>query len=90
MRWVMQSWERVVFFNKWLAGTVAPRIEMDGLPALACAAHFALVMGGPPRNVDDYVTAGRAMQRYWLTATALGLQLQPELTLLIFGRYVRE
>jgi hypothetical protein len=30
------------------------------------------------------------MQRFWLSATALGLQLQPEMTPLIFSRYVRE
>jgi hypothetical protein len=30
------------------------------------------------------------MQRFWLTATAQGLQLQPEMTPLIFSRYVRE
>jgi hypothetical protein len=30
------------------------------------------------------------MQRFWLTATAQSLQLQPELTPLIFSRYVRE
>jgi hypothetical protein len=39
--------------------------------------------------VDDHVAAGRAMQRFWLTATKLGLQLQPELTPLIFSGYVR-
>jgi hypothetical protein len=44
----------------------------------------------PPHRVDDYVAAGRAMQRFWLAATTLGLQLQPELTPLIFARYVRE
>jgi hypothetical protein len=40
--------------------------------------------------VDDYVAAGRALQRFWLTATQLGLQLQPEMTPVIFSRYVRE
>ena len=30
------------------------------------------------------------MQRFWLTATSLGLQLQPEMTPLIFSRYARE
>jgi hypothetical protein len=30
------------------------------------------------------------MQRFWLTATRVGLQLQPELTPLIFRAYVRE
>jgi nitroreductase len=90
MRWVMQSWRRVDFFNTWLAGTVAPRLQMDLLPGICCGAHFALLAETPPRHVDDYVAAGRAMQRFWLTATQLGLQLQPELTPLIFARYVRE
>ncbi|MFM9435604.1 nitroreductase [Janthinobacterium sp. CG_23.3] len=90
MRWIMQSWRRVEFFNTFLAGTVAPRIQMDLIPGLACAAHFALVATKQPRSIDDYVAAGRAMQRFWLTATLLELQLQPELTPLIFARYVRE
>ncbi|HEX7982244.1 MAG TPA: nitroreductase family protein [Duganella sp.] len=90
MRWIMRDWRRVEFFNTWLAGTVAPRLQMDLIPGLACAAHFVLTAGQAPRRVDDYVAAGRAMQRFWLTATAQGLQLQPELTPLIFSRYVRE
>lgn len=63
---------------------------MDLLPGVLCAAHFALLADKAPETIDDYVAAGRAVQRFWLTATALGLQLQPELTPLIFGRYVRE
>ncbi|MGK5079352.1 molybdopterin biosynthesis protein MoeY [Janthinobacterium sp. HLX7-2] len=90
MRWVMHSWRRVDFFNTWLAGTLAPRLQMDLLPGICCAAHFVLLADAPPRHLDDYVAAGRAMQRFWLTATQLGLQLQPELTPLIFARYVRE
>ncbi|MYM68258.1 molybdopterin biosynthesis protein MoeY [Pseudoduganella sp. FT55W] len=90
MRWVMQDWQRVHFFNTWLAGTLAPRLQMDLVPGLACAAHFVLVAERRPQRIDDYIAAGRAMQRFWLTATAQGLQLQPELTPLIFSRYVRE
>lgn len=90
MRWVMASWRRVEFFNTYLAGHLTPRIEMDLLPGLFCAAHFALVAGRAPETIDDYVAAGRALQRFWLTATGLGLQLQPEMTPLIFGRYVRQ
>ena len=90
MRWIMQSWGRVAFFNTFLAGTLAPRIQMDLIPGLACAAHFVILAKGRPVSIDDYVDAGRAMQRFWLTATELGLQLQPELTPLIFARYVRE
>jgi nitroreductase len=90
MRWVMQDWQRVQFFNTWLAGTLAPRLQMDLIPGLACAAHLLLVAERRPQRLDDYVAAGRAMQRFWLTATALGLQMQPEMTPLIFARYVRE
>ena len=43
----------------------------------------------PPEALDDFVTAGRSVQRFWLTGTRLGLQLQPEMTPLIFHSYVR-
>lgn len=90
MRWVMASWQRVEFFNTFLAGHLTPRIEMDLLPGLFCAAHFALLANKAPETIDNYVAAGRAVQRFWLTATGIGLQLQPEMTPLIFSRYVRE
>jgi hypothetical protein len=90
MRWVMGSWERVRFFNAYLAGTLAPRIQLDLLPAMACGAHFVLVAERPAATLDDYVEAGRRLQRFWLTAERLGLKLQPEVTPLIFARYLRE
>lgn len=90
MKWVMTSWQRVDFFNKYLLGHVVPRIEMDLLPGLCCAAHFAIQADQVPETIDDYVRGGRAVQRFWLTATSLGLQLQPEMTPLIFSRYVRQ
>ena len=90
MRWVMTDWERVEFFNRFLAGTLAPRIQMDLLPSLFCAAHFVIASNRPPQSIDDYVAAGRVMQRFWLALTGLGLVMQPELTPLIFARYARE
>jgi nitroreductase len=90
MRWAMRSWERVDFLNRYLAGTVAPRVELDFIPGLACAAHFVLLDTVSPTTIDDYVSSGRALQRFWLTATALGLQVQPEYTPLVFARYARE
>ncbi|MHB9101469.1 MAG: molybdopterin biosynthesis protein MoeY [Sulfuricella sp.] len=90
MRWVMQSWKRVEFFNTFLAGTWAPRIQMDLISGMASAAHFVILADREPETIDDYVNAGRAVQRFWLTATKLGLQLQPEMTPLIFAGYVRE
>lgn len=89
MRFVMKSWPRVAFFNKFLAGTWAPRIQMDLIPGIACGAHLVIKARDVPSTIDDYVAAGRAVQRVWLTLTRLGLQMQPELTPLIFGSYVR-
>jgi hypothetical protein len=89
MRWAMGDWNRLVFMNRFLAGTWAPRIMMDLLPSLMCGAHVAIVRDAPPVSVDDHIEAGRAVQRFWLQATALGLQHQPELTPLIFSRYIR-
>lgn len=89
MRFVLGSWRRVEFFNTWLAGTWAPRIQMDFIPGLACAAHLVIKAQRKPTGVDDFVAAGKAVQRFWLTATRLGLFQQPEMTPLIFGSYVR-
>lgn len=89
MQWVLQSWQRVRFFNRYLAGTWLARIELDLVPGIACAAHFVILACDKPGSVDDYVSAGRAMQRFWLTATQLGLKLQPEVSPLIFARYLR-
>ena len=89
MRRVMHSWERVRFFNTYFAGTLGPRLEMDLVPGLACAAHFVIVADREPASVDDFVRAGRAVQRVWLTMTHLGLHQQPELTPLIFDRFRR-
>ncbi|THF60494.1 nitroreductase family protein [Pseudothauera rhizosphaerae] len=87
MRWVMQSWERVDFFNRYLGGTIAPRIQLDVLPALRCAAHVLVSAERAPESAEDYVRAGIAMQRLWLTAESLDLRLQPEMTPLIFRWY---
>lgn len=89
MRVLMRDWRRVDFANRYLAGTVLPRIELDLLPALACGAHACLLAPAPPTTAEDFVAAGVAMQRFWLCATRLGLHMQPEMTPLIFARYVR-
>lgn len=90
MRWAMADWARVDFFNTWLLGDLAPRILLDLLPGLACAAHFTLLAPMPLKAIDDYLAAGRSMQRFWLTAANLGLFIQPEMTPVIFCRYSRQ
>lgn len=89
MRFVMHSWGRVRFFNRFLAGTWVPRLQMDWLPAIACAAHVVIHARRAPQTIDDHVAVGRAVQRLWLTLTQLGLWQQPEMTPLIFAEYVR-
>lgn len=91
MRFALQgNWQRVHWLNRYAGATVMPRLLMDWLPAVRCAAHVAILADTPPSTMDDYVAGGRAMQRFWLTATSHGLNHQPEVTPLIFGRYVRE
>ena len=90
MRWIMESWERVQFFNRFLGGTLIPRLQLDILPALFCSAHFLLLAPDPPRHLDDYVGGGRALARFWLGCASLGLQFQPEMTPLIFRGYVED
>ncbi len=87
MRWVMQKWERVVFFNTYLLGTVPPRLQLDVLPAMACSAHVLVTPKHSLENWLDYVHSGEVMQRLWLTATSVGLHLQPEMTPVIFRWY---
>jgi hypothetical protein len=87
MRWIMERRERVEFFNRFLGGTLIPRLELDILPALFCSAHFVLLSPRPPQTLTDHVEGGRALCRFWLGVAALGLQFQPEMTPLIFRSY---
>jgi nitroreductase len=88
MKWAMTSWGRLSTMNR-LMGTWAPRLQMDLVPGLACAAHFVIVARQVPATVEDHVAAGRAVQRFWLTLTQLGLAMQPEMTPLIFASYLQ-
>ena len=89
MRWAMKSWDRMRTMNR-VMGTWAPRLQMDLLPGLACAAHFVVKSRRTLDSIDDYVAAGRAVQRFWLTLTNMGLLMQPEMTPLIFASYLRQ
>jgi hypothetical protein len=90
MRFALKSEHRVNFLNRYLAGTWPPRIQMDFLPGWACGAHMMIKSEAEPNSIDDFVGAGGAVQRVWLTVTKLGLWQQPEMTPLIFSRYVRQ
>lgn len=89
MRWVLRSWPRVQRMNRWFGGTLLPRLQLELIPGLCCAAHFALLAERAPGNTLDHLEAGAAVQRFWLTATGLGVQMQPQYTPLAFAGYVR-
>lgn len=89
MHWVMQSWSRVDFFNRYLTGTIAPRLQLDLLPGLRCAAHVLVRPLQAPEKLEDWVRLGMAVQRIWLEATHQGLHLQPQMTPVIFRWYAR-
>lgn len=89
MHWIMHSWARVQFFNRFMFGTVAPRLQLDLLPGLRCAAHLLVRPRKTPTQLADWVELGVAVQRIWLTATHQGLHLQPEMTPVIFRWYAR-
>jgi len=89
MQWMFESWQRVKFVNKFLAGTLPPRIALDFIPSIKSCAHFAIKANQPPETIEDYIDAGRAVQRFWLTCAKLDLGFQPEQTPVIFARYLR-
>ncbi|MDA9982580.1 ThiF family adenylyltransferase [Gammaproteobacteria bacterium] len=90
MHWALKSWDRVRILNTYFGGTLLPRVQLDLMPGINCAAHFVIVASETPRTMDDYIAAGRAWQRFWLTATRLGLRSQPEMTPLAFSSYIRD
>lgn len=89
MRWAMQDWKRMDAVNRY-AGTFLPRLLLDFLPGVLCSAHFVVLAPAPLDSVERRVAAGRTLQRFWLTATRLGLQMQPSYTPLLFARFARE
>lgn len=92
MRWALADWARVNFLNRYLAGTLTPRLEFDLIPGLFCAAHFWVALKEAPdtrlRN-EQLLELGMRLQRFWLTATRLNLVVQPSLAPLAFSFYSR-
>jgi len=88
MQWMFKSWERISFANKFLAGTILPRIQLDFIPSLKSSAHFAVRADNKIETTEEYIEAGKAIQRFWLTTTKLGFGFQPEQTPVIFSRYL--
>ncbi len=88
-RWSLKSWSRFHFLDKYLAGTVVPKLLLDFATAIKSAAHFVIIADQEPDDLESYLAAGAAVQKFWLQATALQLGFQPEQTPVIFSEYLR-
>ncbi|MDE2582857.1 MAG: ThiF family adenylyltransferase [Rhodospirillales bacterium] len=89
MRWSMQRWERMRLLNR-LGGASLTALQLDRLPAWRSAAFFVVRVGPPTPGEDPtarLMRIGGRLQRFWLTATRLGLVLQPQLAALAFAEY---
>jgi len=90
MRWSMQSWPRARLLNR-LGSIATAALQMDYMPILASSAFFALRLPqaglSAEQRARSILRAGQHIQRFWLTATRLGLAMQPALATLIFADY---
>lgn len=64
-------------------------LRFETLPILASAAGFVLHSAESDHSDPAIITAGMALQRFWLTAARLGLVLQPLQRLIHFVRSVK-
>lgn len=87
MRLFMRAWRWMDFGNRFLGATALSRLELDLVPGLLCGAHFVISRAGSRHDADATLRAGQALQRFWLTATALSLVLQPSLATICFAYY---
>jgi nitroreductase len=89
-RWSMASWSRTRLMNALQAPSFAS-LQMDFLPGMFCASYFAIRLKGRSSERDpslvQTIQAGQAIQRFWLTATKLGLVMQPCVAILAFWTY---
>ena len=87
MRWAMKSWRRMAALNR-LGGAHSATLQLDYPPALGCAAFLSVALPvGAERDTASLLRAGAGLLRLWLTATRLGLAMQPGFAMLIFAHY---
>ena len=89
MRWLMRDWKLMDAANRYFGTTLSSRLELDLVPGHFAAAHF-VVLPKRPADLDDPAATlriGQALQRFWLTATQLGLVMQPALATICFALY---
>jgi hypothetical protein len=92
MRWTLAKRQRTDMANR-MGSPVFAGLQMDFLPGIFSAAYFTFRLKqratGQAEEASQLLRVGQAVQRFWLTATKLGLALQPCLATLAFAHYGR-
>lgn len=91
LKWLLANERRNNRVMKLPGATIFTQIELDLIPAMLCGAHFIATFKPdmcPNPQAADYVRAGRAMQRFWLTLTQEQLCMQPWYIVFMFSLYV--
>lgn len=85
-RFVFRYWSAVRLLNHIGLSHFIPK---QSAPVYAASSAFgALIIKG--RSPADFVFAGRALQRIWLTATSLGVSIQPVTAIPYLAQRVKE
>jgi len=91
-RWTMQRWERARLLNG-VGGAGVLAAHMDYAPIVASSALFDVRLKAPTAVPEDrraqLLAIGGCLQRFWLTATNMGLAIQPLLAIVCVAHYGR-
>jgi sulfur-carrier protein adenylyltransferase/sulfurtransferase len=85
--WILKDAARSRMFNRAPGAVRLSSLQIDVVPGLACGAHFALRWRRPNAG-RDWIAAGRALMRFWLTVERLGLVMQPSFAPVVLAHSV--
>jgi len=90
--WASKTWTRTRVLNRYLFGWLSASLELDVSRGFRSAALFSLHWRDSKtgRSDEEVINAGRALQRFWLTAEEQGLALQPSYGPLAFSALVED
>jgi len=90
MRWLLTDRKRTDFANR-VGSPFIAGLQMDIAPGIFSSAYVVFRLTGrscdPKERVSQLLRAGQSVQRFWLTATRMGLVMQPCLAALAFTHY---
>ena len=87
MKWAMQSWGRMSALNR-MGAAYSAVAQLDWSTAFGSAAFVSVKLSDTAaRDTVGLFQAGAGLFRFWLTATRLGLALQPGFATVIFAHY---